>query len=216
MLTMRYRLLFTVLSSFLLGPATHAEPAVSLFDGKSLDGWEIRKGEEGWWTVADGVIRGGSMEKKVPHNTFIASKATYSDFELKLKVRLVKGEGFMNSGIQVRSVRLPDNHEMRGYQVDAGIGWWGKLYDESRRKRVIGEPVNPEALAVVVKDWDWNEIRILCEGPRIRTWVNGVAAVDYTEQDPDIPLTGRLGLQAHGGGRFVVEFKDLTIREVTK
>jgi putative membrane-bound dehydrogenase-like protein len=189
-------------------------PPVSLFDGKTLDGWEIRPGEEKWWRVEDGTITGGSLDQNVTHNTFLASKKRYANFDLRFKVRLVKGSGFMNSGIQVRSVRVKDNHEMSGYQVDAGTGWWGKLYDESRRNKVIGEPVDPAAIKATAKDWDWNDYRILCEGRRIRSWINGVPALDYTEADPAIPLEGLLGLQAHGGGKMLAQFKDLTIREL--
>lgn len=190
---------------------------VSLFDGQSLAGWDIQAGEEKWWHVNDGVIEGGSLEEKVPHNTFITLPRTYQNFELILKIRLIagEGEGFRNSGIQIRSQRLPDHHEMLGYQVDAGIGWWGKLYDESRRRMVIAEPVDEAALEAVVHDWDdWNEYRILAEGPRIQSWINGVAAVDYTEKDTTIPLEGLIGLQAHSGAKFVVQFKDLRIREL--
>ena len=187
---------------------------ISLFDGKTLEGWDVRKGEEAWWTTRDGMIIGGSMEKKVPHNTFLATKKTYENFELEFDIKLEKGTGFMNSGLQMRSIRLPNNSEMKGYQVDAGIGWWGKIYDESRRNRVIAEPVNPEALSKVTKDWDWNHYRILCEGPRIRSWINGVAALDFTERAPGIPQNGLIGFQAHGGGTFEVQIKNVTIKEL--
>jgi putative membrane-bound dehydrogenase-like protein len=196
---------------FALAAAAFADP-VSLFDGKTLAGWEVRPGEEKWWKVQDGCITGGSLEVQVPHNTFLATTKRYANFELKLKVLLVKGEGFMNSGVQIRSIRVPGDAEMSGYQVDAGPGWWGKLYDESRRNKVIGEPVNPAELKA--HDWDWNEYRILCEGPRIRSWVNGVAALDYTEADAKIPLEGLIGLQAHGGGKVLAQFKDVTIEEL--
>ncbi len=186
----------------------HAAP-VSLFDGKSLDGWEIRKGEEKWWKVEDGMIVGGSLTEQVPFNTFIASAKTYGDFELSFKIRLVKGEGFMNSGMQIRSKRMEGDSEMIGYQVDAGPGYWGDLYDESRRNRAVAKSSEP-----VGKDWEWNDFRVLCEGPRIRTWINGAAAFDYTEQDRDIAATGLLGLQAHGGGKLLVQMKDIEITEL--
>ncbi|HUF62979.1 MAG TPA: family 16 glycoside hydrolase [Verrucomicrobiales bacterium] len=189
----------------------------SLFDGETLEGWDIRAGEEKWWRVVDGAIEGGSMKERVPHNTFIAWPEPFQNFELKLSLRLISGEGdgFKNSGVQIRSRRVPDHHEMSGYQVDAGIGWWGKLYDESRRNKVIAEPADAAAVTDAAHDWDeWNHYRILCEGPRIRGWVNGVAAIDYTEPEPEIPLDGLIGLQAHGGGKFVVQFKDITIREL--
>ena len=156
------------------------------------------------------------MKKKVPHNTFLSTKKSYENFELEFDIKLAKGNGFMNSGIQVRSIRLPNNSEMKGYQVDAGIGWWGKIYDESRRNKVIAEPVNPEALKKVAKDWDWNHYRIVCEGPHIKSWINGVAALDYTERTPGIPQNGLIGFQAHGGGIFEVQIKNITIKESFK
>ncbi len=193
----------------------HAEPGeeVFLFDGKTFTGWNFA-GEEDkqWWEIRDGMIVGGSMTEKVPRNFFLATDRNYQDFELKFKVRLVKGEGFANSGVQIRSVR--DAKGMEGYQVDVGPGWWGKIYDEHRRRKVISQFVDEAALLAVAKDWDWNEYRVIADGERIRTWINGVLAHDYYEKDPNIPLDGHIGLQAHGGGKFEVQFKDLIIREL--
>ncbi|MES2657771.1 MAG: DUF1080 domain-containing protein [Verrucomicrobiota bacterium] len=183
--------------------------SVPLFDGKSLEGWEIRKGEEKWWKVEDGMITGGSLTETIPFNTFIASRRSYGNFELTFKLRLVKGEGFMNSGMQIRSKRVDGDSEMSGYQVDAGAGYWGDLYDESRRNVALAK-----SSGMTAKDWEWNEYRLLCEGARIRTWINGVAAVDYTEKDPNIAAIGHLGLQAHGGGKFLVQMKDISITEL--
>jgi putative membrane-bound dehydrogenase-like protein len=190
----------------------HGQP-VSLFDGKTLNGWDIPEAERKWWKVEDGKIIGGSMEEKVPLNTFLSHSKTFTDFDLRFKVKLIKKEGFANSGIQVRSLRKADAH-MSGYQVDAGIGYWGTIWDEHRRNKKIATPVDEAALKAVVKDWDWNDYRILCEGSRIRTWINGVLAIDYNETDPSIPLTGLIGFQAHSGGKFLVEFKDITIEEL--
>jgi putative membrane-bound dehydrogenase-like protein len=189
-------------------------PPVSLFDGKSLDGWEVRGGEEKWWKVQDGMITGGSLEEQVPYNTFLATKKRYANFELRLKVRLTKGEGFMNSGVQIRSIRVAGNSEMSGYQVDAGVDWWGKMYDESRRNKVIGEPVDAGAIKAAAKDWDWNDYVIRCEGRRIRSWINGVPALDYTEAEAAIPQEGLIGLQTHGGGKLLAQFKEITIEEL--
>ena len=187
----------------------HAAP-VSIFDGKTLTGWEIPAAEQKWWKVEDGKIVGGSMTEKVPLNTFLGSAKSYSNFDLRFKVKLTQGEGFTNSGIQVRSSRSKDGH-MSGYQVDAGKGYWGTIWDEARRNKKLTTPVDEKALAAKVEDFGWNEYRILCEGPRIRTWINGVLAIDYVEKDPAIPLGGLIGFQAHSGGKFLVEFKDITI-----
>ncbi len=190
-------------------PSLLGAAPLSLFDGKSLQGWEIRKGEEAWWKVEDGMIVGGSLTAKVPFNTFLATEKSYSNFELTFKIRLIQGEGFMNSGMQVRSERVPNDSEMAGYQVDAGIGYWGDLYDESRRNVALVKSNTP-----VAKDWQWNDYRVICEGPRIRIWINGEAIVDYTEKDSAIPQSGKLGLQAHGGGKFLVQMMDISVTEL--
>jgi len=182
-----------------------------LFDGKSLAGWEVLEGERQLWRVKDGVITAGSLTEKVPHNSFIATKRSFHNFDLRLKIRITGTEGFVNSGIQIRSVRVPDSHEMIGYQVDAGKGWWGKLYDESRRRKVIGKSADAEAVNRAVKQDGWNDYRIRAEGTRIRSWINGVAALDFTETESNIPQDGQIGLQIHGNGKTVVQVKDVTI-----
>lgn len=192
-----------------------AEP-VSLFDGKSLEGWEIPPDEQQWWRVSEGAITGGSLEKVVSKNTFLATRKSYANFDLRFKMRMIKGagEGLKNSGIQVRSARKPKTGHMVGYQVDGGIDYWGMLYDEGRRAK-LRDPLDAEALAAKVHHWDkWNEYRILCEGPRLRSWINGVPTIDYTEENPEIPLEGRIGLQAHKAGKFLTQFKDFLLTEL--
>ena len=184
-----------------------AEP---LFDGKTLNGWE---GDTKWWSVEDGMITGGSRTEKVPHNFFLATTRQFQNFDLKLKLKLtgVPNTGMINSGVQIRSLRVPNNTEMSGYQVDAGDGWWGKLYDESRRNKVIGESANLAAVNAAVKSGDWNEYRIRTEGPRIRTWINGVPALDYIETEPNIAHDGQIAVQIHSGGIALVQVKDVQI-----
>ena len=133
-----------------LAAIARADEARPLFDGSTLAGWETLDAEAKWWKAADGRIVGGSLEENVPHNTFLATKDSFQNFELTLKIRVRGAGGFVNSGIQIRSIRVPTSHEMSGYQVDAGPGWWGKLYDESRRNRVVGEPQDAKALAAAI------------------------------------------------------------------
>lgn len=187
--------------------------AAELFDGTTLAGWE---GDAKWWRVQDGALTGGSLTEKVPHNYFLATKRSFQNFDLKLRLKLtgVSNTGMINSGVQIRSLRVPNSTEMSGYQVDAGEGWWGKLYDESRRNKVIAEAANLPAVAAAVKRNDWNYIRIRAEGPRIRSWVNGVPALDYTETAPGIAQDGHIGLQIHSGGMALVQVKDITIQEL--
>jgi len=192
-----------------LSLVARAEP-LPLFDGKTLEGWE---GDLAWWRVEGGEIRGGSATQNVPHNFFLATTKSYQNFDLRVKLRLT-GTGFVNSGVQIRSVRVPNNTEMSGYQVDYGAGWYGKLYDESRRNKVIADSVDPKAVLAAVKEGEWNEYRILAEGRRIRSWVNGVPALDYTEADGAIPTDGKIGIQIHAGGKAVVQAKDISLEEL--
>ena len=181
-----------------------------LFDGTTLAGWETVEGDRRWWAVADGAIAGGSLSDTVPHNTFLATKESFQNFELRLEIR-IRGSGFVNSGIQIRSIRVPKSSEMQGYQVDAGPGWWGKLYDESRRNKVIAEPIDAKRLEAAIKPDDWNEYRIRAEGREIRSWINGVPALDYREPDAEIPTDGHIAIQVHSGGKAFVEVRNITI-----
>jgi hypothetical protein len=187
---------------------------VSLFDGKTFAGWDGDTKET--WRIEDGCIVGGRLDKKVPRNQFLASKQSYGDFVLRLKFKLLgdSKKGFVNSGVQIRSQRVPNDTEMTGYQADLGDpSWWGCLYDESRRNKVLAQS-DMAKLNKVLRRGDWNDYEIRGEGRRIRTWINGVLGVDYTEKDEKIPQTGRLGLQIHGGGPAQVWFKDITIEMI--
>ncbi len=199
--------------------STHAIAAdkdgfTSLFDGKTLDGWE---GNLRMFRVKGGAIVAGSLKERIPNNEFLCTTKKYGNFELRLKAKRV-GEG-KNAGIQFRSVRIPNHHEMRGYQCDIGVMRgrliWGWLYDESRRRKFLAE-ADDEGLKKVFKPDDWNEIVIRCEGPRIRTWVNGFQTVDYTEAEDNIEQTGIIGLQIHSGPPAEASYKDIRIKELSR
>lgn len=190
--------------------ALAAEPgeAVSLFDGKTFKGWE---GDQKVFRIEDGAIVGGSLEYKNPRNEFLCTEREYGDFELKLKFKVL-GKG-ANAGVQIRSRRIPNHHEMIGYQADLGDNYWGSLYDESRRKKILAA-ADATAVAEVLKRDDWNEYQIRCEGKRIQLWINGLKTVDYTEPDDKIDERGLIGLQIHGGPPSEAWYKDITLREI--
>lgn len=179
----------------------------------SFSDFSIQEKEGQWWKVEDGVILAGSPTEKVTHNTFASSKKRYANFELSLQVKLTAHQSKNpNAGIQIRSERVPDHHEMIGYQVDMARGYWGKIYDESRRRKVIGDHLTPEAAKAVKVGW--NDYRILCEGPRIRVWLNGIQTVNFTEKDVNIPLEGLIALQAHSGAPFEASYRNIVIKEL--
>jgi hypothetical protein len=190
-------------------PAFAAEPQ-SLFDGKTLKGW---KGDEKTWRVEDGAVVGGSLDAVVPRNEFLCTTKTYDHFELKLKFKILGDKDKANAGVQFRTKRIPKHHEVSGYQADIGQGYWGALYDESRRNKVLAGP-DKETIAKIAKFDDWNEYKIRCEGPWIRLWLNGTQTVNYIEKEEKIEDSGVIGLQVHGGGKTKVMYKDITIEEL--
>jgi hypothetical protein len=187
-----------------------AEPA-PLFDGKTLAGWE--GDTKNTWRVEDGAIAGGSLDVKVPRNEFLCTTGSYGDFELKVKFKLLGDKATANAGVQFRTKRIPKHHEVIGYQADIGQHYWGALYDESRRNKILAQP-EKKVLDTIVKHDDWNEYTIRCEGPRIRLWLNGTLTVDYTEKDDKVERTGIIGLQVHGGAKTKVLYKDITLLEL--
>jgi hypothetical protein len=180
----------------------------SLFDGRSLAGWE---GDRNVFRVVDGAIVGGTLEARVPRNEFLCTERDFADFELRLKFKLL-GKG-ANAGVQFRSRRIPNHHEVKGYQADLGDGWWGSLYDESRRNKVL-VAADPDIVKQTLKRHDWNDYTVRCQGPRIQIWLNGQQTVDYTERDDKIELDGLIGLQIHGGGPSEAWYKDLRIKKL--
>ena len=188
--------------------ALEAATPVALFDGKTFTGWDGETNR--LWRVEGGEIVGGWLTEKLPRNEFLATKASYTNYVLRLKFKLTGTEGFVNSGVQFRSQRMPNDSEMIGYQADIGEGWYGCLYDESRRNKVLAKP-DDATVKAAVKLGQWNDYEVRCEGARVVLKLNGIQTVDYTETDPKIPLEGRIGFQVHGGGKTEVRFKDVRL-----
>jgi hypothetical protein len=183
-----------------------------LFDGQSFAGWE---GDLQWFRIEDATIIAGSLTKDIPHNFFLCTKESYEDFELRLEAKLVgKGD---NAGIQFRTARIANHHEVSGYQADMGMAWdrpvWGALYDESRRNKMLAEGAKDQ-VAMVLKPGDWNEIVVRCEGARVQIWLNGLKTVDFQEQDPQILRSGVIGLQIHGGAPAEASYRKIRLKRL--
>ncbi len=207
MIPLRFSLLLALVCS-----ATFAADPKPLFDGKTFAGWEGDTAQT--WKIENGEFVAGSVDRKQPRNEFLSTRESYGNFELKLEFKLLGDpkSGFVNGGVQFRSERHPDGVEMVGYQADIGDPkYWGALYDESRRKKMLAE-VDMTKVEPVLKRNDWNSYTIRCEGPRIRIFLNGVQTVDYTEADKTIPLTGKIAVQIHGNGNTQVRYRNLTLQ----
>jgi hypothetical protein len=180
----------------------------SLFDGTTFTGWE---GDLSKFRIEDGAIVAGSLTTALDRNYFLCTTDRYDHFELELKVKLVGEDA--NAGIQIRTERIPNDTEVIGYQADMGQHYWGCLYDESRRKKILQQPA-PERIEKTLNKDDWNEYRIRCEGNRVQLWLNGEKTVDYTEEEEGIPQTGFIAVQIHSGKPAEASYKDIRIRKL--
>ena len=191
--------------------ATKDPKPVAIFDGKTFEGWE---GDLKIFRIEDGAIVGGSLKDKIARNEFLCTKRAYGDFELRLKVKLLGGDA-ANAGIQFRTRRIPNDHEVSGYQADVGVGWWGALYDESRRNKVLKGP-DQAKMKDVIRNGGWNDYVVRAEGKHIQLSINGVQTTDYIEDDPTVESTGIVCPQIHAGPPSEAWYKDITIVDLRK
>ncbi len=207
---------FALLSLFVFVISTpisgFCQKAKSIFDGKTFNGWE--GDTKNTWRIKDGAIVGGSLTKEVPQNDFLCTVKPYRNFILKLKFKLLGTEGLINSGIQFRSIRHTDPpNEMIGYQADLGDGYWGSIYDESRRNVTL-TPIDSTLINRILKRNQWNAYEIRCNGKHIQLFINGTKTADYHETDDNVFQSGVIGLQIHGAGKAEVHFKDIIMEEL--
>jgi hypothetical protein len=187
--------LFILLNILAIALSTYAqkqEKWTSLFDGKTLKGWNQKNGKAKY-TVEYGEIVGTTVPNTT--NSFLCTDEEYGDFifEVELKV-----ENAMNSGIQFRSLSTPDYQAGRvhGYQMEVdptARGWSGGIYDEGRRDWLYIPNFNPEGKKAF-KMGEWNKYRIEAMGNTIRTWVNGVPTAHLID---DMTAKGFISLQVH-------------------
>ena len=188
------RYLFISLSFLFLTVSSQAqqEKWTSLFDGKTLNGWNQKNGKA-LYSVENGEIVGKTVANTT--NSFLCTNEEYGDFifEVELKV-----ENAMNSGIQFRSLSKPDyqNGRVHGYQMEVdptSRGWSGGIYDEGRRDWLYVPNFNPEGKKAF-KMGDWNKYRIEAIDNTIRTWINGVPTAYLVD---DMTAKGFISLQVH-------------------
>jgi hypothetical protein len=196
-----------------------------LFDGKSLDNWVV-KGGTATYRIEDGVIVGRTVEGS--KNTFLSTTRDHADFDLRLEVLCDKE---LNSGIQIRSHvytqetpqasqpnRKREKGEVYGYQCEittADKCVSGNFWDEGRWTKWHDDLTKKPGACAAFKDGQWNHYRIVAQGDRIRSWVNGVPCADFRDS---LDATGFIGLQVHsiakGKGPYEVRWRNITLREL--
>lgn len=169
------------------------EKWISLFDGKTLNGWKQLNGKAKY-SVENGEIVGSTVANTP--NSFLCTEQDYGDFIVELDLKV---DDAMNSGVQFRSLSKPDYQDGRvhGYQMEVDPtdrAWSGGIYDEARREWLYIPNINPEGKKAFKKG-DWNKYRIEAIGNTIRTFINGIP-VSYLVDD--MTAKGFIALQVHG------------------
>jgi len=193
-------------------PKADADGWITLFNGKDLTGWA---GDPAVWRVTDGYISGKA--DKVGGNTFLIFNYPFENFILEAKFVMVKGGPFPNSGIQYRSrIANPAKWVVGGYQADMGDGWYGSLYDELSRDKLLFKA--PPEVDKSIKFDDWNQYKVTANGTKLKHEVNGIVGGELDDLDengkphPKGSLKGVIALQFHSPGGFEIKFKDIRIK----
>ncbi|QEF97602.1 hypothetical protein Mal15_16430 [Stieleria maiorica] len=196
-------LLLTV--SVCISPAALAhEGAHAIFDGKSLDGWEVRpeKDTADHWKVEDGKI---VCENENQKGSVLWTTKNYKDYEIELDYQT--SSEYYDTGVMLRG---------DGHQVQLGISGSLKkdmsacVYAPSDKRGSY--PGVSEKGTEVLKLGQWNHLRVVLTGKRIQTFHNGEPCVDYT--GVAINDEGPIGLQLHGGHHMKIQFKNIKVKEL--
>lgn len=183
---------------------------IDLFDGQTLDGWE---GDAAWFRVEDGAIVAGSAEKPVTDTVFLNTTGSYYNFELTYELRLMGSRERGNGGVQIRSERVAGTTHVSGYQVDAGQVYWGRIYDESRRRQLLTDLPEDFSIDEDVNHGGWNQYHVIARDGHLQVWLNGIMVGDYSEADAEIAKkTGFIAVQAHAGPPTEVWYRNLRIK----
>ena len=199
-----------------------------IFDGKSMRGWD---GDPRFWRIEGGALVGETTTEKQPEqNTFLIWRGgSPANFELKLQYKLT---GY-NSGIQYRSIELPDiKWAMKGYQadMDGQQQYTGQIYEErgrgflamrgqatyigdGQKPGLIGSLGDSAALKEFIKGDDWNDLHIIARGNFLMQTLNGHVMSQLIDDDTaNRKMDGLLGIQVHRGPAMKIEVKNIRLK----
>lgn len=224
---------FLTLFSFATLSFLSADSGRSLFDGKSLNGWD---GNPDHWRVENGAILGeNTKENPTKGNTFLIWKdGTLKDFDLTLEYKIEGG----NSGIQYRSFLKPgkqDGWRIGGYQADfeSGDRFSGICYGEAFRgilsmrgdkttltlnekgklQKKAEKFGDAAEIGKAVKKGEWNKYRITAKGFHFTQYINGVKTTELIDNDEKTRRSeGLLAFQLHAGPPMKVYFRNVFLK----
>ena len=202
---------------FLSSCLSHDDGFTEIFNGKDLSGWTQLMGT-GTYRVENGAIIGKTADGSP--NSFLCTDKKYGDFELQFDVKLINNE--LNSGVQIRSNTNHPKKRLNGPQVEIEAtkekgAESGYIYGEA-----CGGWMTPKDKLIPhkhFKNGEWNSYRIVAQGSKIQTWINGIQISDLVDEAKyKSHPKGVIGLQVHsikkGTGPYEVTWKNIRIKEL--
>ena len=190
---------------------------INLFDGSTLNGWVHLNGAH-QYTVEDGAIVGRTADRSASQNSFLCSLEEFGDFELELETMV---DRITNQGIQIRTRVRPVAGPGRGSEFAAGrvygpqvevrrfykgLPTTGLLYGEALGTGWLSSQQKIDDGHHYFVDEGWNRLRIVAQGPRIQTWVNGQPVED---------LVNDAVYRTHPSGHTCLQIHGMSERELT-
>lgn len=183
--------------------ALQSDGSISLFNGKDLSGW-VNYGREKWY-VQDGELICESGPYK--EYGYLGTEQKFKDFDLTLEF---KQEANGNSGVFFRS--SIEGVKISGWQAEVAPKGHstGGIYESYGRGWLIKPTA---ALDHVLKENEWNTMRVRCVGDEVTTWLNGIEMI--TLKDEKIgQAEGQVALQIHDGGGIKVRWRNIRVKKL--
>lgn len=169
------------------------EDWISLFDGKTMDGWEKVGNSESVWEVEDGALCGSGVASML-----VSTKGPYKNFRYRAEVKINDGG---NSGLYFRTTRKPgfaDGYEAQIDSTHRDPIRTGSLYGMCHVYERLVEPGTWFEYEIEVRDDVWRSRKVT----RIKVTVDGNELYEYL----DFALTfekGHFAYQQHDPGSKV-------------
>jgi hypothetical protein len=183
--------------------ASACDSSVSLFDGKSLEGWKCDPAEQAAdWKAVDGELLGENPTEK---GSIIWTTSSFRDFEVECEYIALNDD--YDTGLFIRGLT---------HQVQIGISrslqkdMTACIY--APEDELGSYPGKTDKVEAIHKTGEWNHLKVVVNGKRIQTFLNGEPMVDYT----GVVLVdeGPIGLQLHGGVHMSVKFRNIRVLEL--
>ena len=179
------------------------DSSVSLFDGKSLEGWVCDPMEQsGDWKAVDGELLGENPGEQA---SIIWTTGEFRDFEVECEYMSLSDD--YDTGLFIRGLT---------HQVQIGISrslqkdMTACIY--APKDEQGSYPGQTDKVTDFHKIGEWNHLKVVATGKRIQTYLNGEPMVDYTGKV--LVDKGPIGLQLHGGVHMSVKFRNIKVREL--